>query len=353
MVQKNTQQLVDEHEDQEGMDHAIMLPCSPEALGDFISKLLGQPQSIRKTIQGRFDIDFKWLDNAHHLLLQRISQQHSAKLIDFSAEIFFEDGLSRKLNSYEGFKSYHEPKPLNSEAIKLRWTYLINFPTKGSPEKQEISLFVSRYTPHAKRNELKFFDGNDGFIEYQIDHTERTWGDDIETILTNHIYPIIEKKRKLKALIREFSPVLAMIILMFGIVVVPAMINENLETKKINEISNEITEITNSQNFTIKDLSVKIDKSIDIQMIKQKGVKNRYVPYIVCGLTSLVISGAIVFWSIVNLPSFVVLTDAAKLSREKLLSKRRKISLISIMSFVFSIIASVVGNYFYFILTMK
>lgn len=132
---------------------AIKIPVDDVGLGAFISGLLGQPQSIQRELSGTFDIDHAWLVNVHYLIQQRIQQQNIASIVDFSAVIFFQNGLSRKLTSFESFQSYSEPKPLVSKGVKLKWTYLIQFPGKNIPERQEITcLFLKNF----QKNQIEY-----------------------------------------------------------------------------------------------------------------------------------------------------------------------------------------------------
>lgn len=117
-------------------DITIHVPDSH--LGEFITRLLGQPQNIRKTFPAIFQLDHSWFNNLHYLLTQHISQQHRHELIQFSAKIYFEDGLVRTLNSAEAFTSFAEVQPIKSIGCRMTWTFLLSFASKSAPEKQQI-----------------------------------------------------------------------------------------------------------------------------------------------------------------------------------------------------------------------
>jgi hypothetical protein len=120
----------------------ITFHVQDDTLGDFITKLLGQPHSIRKRFPAIFQLDHGWFNNLHELLTQRISQQNKYKLIQFSAKIYFDDGLVRTVNSAEAFISFVEVKPLISVGCSMTWTFLIFFASKSAPEKQEVKVTV-------------------------------------------------------------------------------------------------------------------------------------------------------------------------------------------------------------------
>jgi hypothetical protein len=175
----------------------LALPIKKKVLGEFISNLLGQQQSIERSLDVKFDIDHAWLMNLHEMINQRIYQQADAHLTYFSSVIYFTGGVKRTFTSVEAFETYSENKKLLPIGIKIIWIYLIQFPLKKHPEKQQITF--SAKTGHRKNLRLStsfiyiLFDAifystlNESELNYQIDHTERTWGDDIEVIIANQV----------------------------------------------------------------------------------------------------------------------------------------------------------------------
>ena len=188
--------------------YEITLPCEPNRFADFISSLLGRPQEIAKTKIKAYRIDKLVIENVYHLVDQRVTQQNSAKLIQFSVTVFFNDGSSVLLNSLEDFLHYNEVRPVISKRVLLHWSFLIQFPDRDAPEKQEI--------------ELQFGDGdrvetiNIGFhtgttliphagAAFRIKHTARTWGGDIESLLDNHLDTIALEEGKGRKIVCDNS----------------------------------------------------------------------------------------------------------------------------------------------------
>ena len=122
---------------------AIMLPCSQSEFGDFISGLLGKPQTIGRQFTGVFEVTKEDIENTYHLVNQRVHQQNEATLIQFTVKVVYHDNSSVLLNSFGDFLKYNEVRPIVSVAAHLNWTYLIRFRDKKSPEKQEIELSFS------------------------------------------------------------------------------------------------------------------------------------------------------------------------------------------------------------------
>ncbi|MGL1890997.1 MAG: hypothetical protein OCD02_05185 [Spirochaetaceae bacterium] len=78
----------------------MTLPLSPNHFKDFISGLLGKPQSIEGDIHGTFEIDKGDLVQLHHLIEQRISQNDSS-LVSLEIQVSYNDDSSITLTDFE------------------------------------------------------------------------------------------------------------------------------------------------------------------------------------------------------------------------------------------------------------
>ncbi|WP_298871209.1 hypothetical protein [uncultured Bradyrhizobium sp.] len=176
---------------------AVLLPCEPDQFRDFIAGLLGKPQVIERMIRGPFNLGRNEIENLYYLIEQRISSQNDATLIQFTARIVFDDESSVLLNSFADFTTYKEVRPLISVSVHLSWTYLIKFRNKPIPEKQQIDVSCNADYSRGQVS-FDFFDParivfspirqtrHRGNIYLRISHTDRTWGTDIEALLTGH-----------------------------------------------------------------------------------------------------------------------------------------------------------------------
>ena len=97
-------------------EYAVMLPCRPEDFKEFVSGLLGKPQTITKRFLGKFDISKEDIESFHHVLTQRVAQQNEGKLIQFTIKIVYDDNSSVLLNSLEDFIHYNEVRHVSSIA---------------------------------------------------------------------------------------------------------------------------------------------------------------------------------------------------------------------------------------------
>ncbi len=329
----------------------LKIPIKNRDLGAFISSLLGQPQSIQRELSGTFDIDHAWFMNTHHLIEQRIQQQHEASFVDFSAVIFFENGLSRKLNTIQAFESYNEPKERISNGVKLKWTYLLKFPTKDLPERQEITLFVVTKIPEEIYKIYPFVSKSmrhsKSIISYQIDHTERTWGDDMENILREHIQSCFQANSSFIDLFKSIAPILG--IILFIILMISSIFGGHLyQEYNLVQFFEQFKNIGDIASSSMPELEKKIDFLVSIQNPELKNEINILIHFFISILLGITIVFASFFIANHEKPSFVVVTDAASKEREKKLKKIRRDWVISLSTFMGGILTSIVGNYIYY-----
>lgn len=158
---------------------------------DFIKGLLGKPQTLTIERHGVFHLNRDQLANIFYAIDQRIKQQNKAFLASFGITIAFDDGTSETLSDIESFIAFNEVKPVVSESVTLALTYLVEFPERPNPERQQIDITFARdssYLTEAQdgiviRRSMSF--GSRGFVAVRIAHTAKTWGVDIESLIKN------------------------------------------------------------------------------------------------------------------------------------------------------------------------
>jgi hypothetical protein len=187
----------------------VSLPFDKSQFADFLVSLLGKPQTISKRFEGSFEVDLNTFLNLFQLLNQRIYQQNDGRLIQFRATVYYSDNSSITLNGIKHLANYNETHPLVSDAVHLTWQYLVKFNDKNNFEKQEIN--ISFITPTGRPRRYDFSDdpfiimSGDGQISININHTARTWGADIEALLSRHIERLTLKDSKPINFIRNKS----------------------------------------------------------------------------------------------------------------------------------------------------
>jgi hypothetical protein len=304
----------------------VLLPCTQEEFGRFISNLLGRPQKIRRIKDCTFDLARSDIENVYHLVDQRVSQ-NGGTLIEFTATISYNDHSSVELKSLEELLHYREVRSLISRSLSLAWTYLIHFPGTKAPERQSIELNFT--TNGLKAAPGSIIIGERPFplgsaIFYEIAHTSRTWGADIESLLNGHIETLVQEETGLKKLIYTHSGwigLFASLIFML-LVVVGALVAANGVAASISDATRGATGSATS----IPELSAQLQQ---ITEVTANGTWHRFNflqgVYFILSLIVSVVLGLWVASKADNRPSsFLLLTDKAVVAREKQLKARGK-----------------------------
>jgi hypothetical protein len=330
---------VDKEANKNGEKHPIQLYCSAEDFSSFISGLLGKPQTISKGFRGSFEINQDHVQDIYNLLIQRINQQNKAKLIQFTAKIVFKDNSAVSLNSLAEFISYREIRPISSEQLHLSWSFLVEFQDKKSPEKQEIDVsFITSDGPIPIIDEDVFFALSklkNGIIHFRIRHTARTWGADIEALLSGHIKNLLEQPNKIREVIWKHSSKISLSVgvlyfltsLFVSFWTASAILND--QQLKIASIIKPNSEINQKIDFILKTIS--------------SGVWAKYYFSVIIFLVvSIVISVILGSWvenaAEKSKPSFVILTEQSKKDKVKIIKKYEN----SFISFLASILTAIV-----------
>lgn len=336
---------------------AVVLHCSSDDFRNFISGLLGRPQTISKDFRGAFDITAEHVQDLHSLITQRVYQQNKASLIQFTAKIVFDDNSSVLLNSLKEFMTYREVRPISSNQLHLTWSFLVEFQDKRVPEKQEIETsFIAGGGPLPIYDEdipaippWKLYKG--GFINLRIRHTARTWGSDIEALLSGHIKNILVPPHELREFTWKHSSAIGLGV---GIAFFIAALFFSFWTA---------SSIWSSQQNRILQFigdSAQIDSKIDfiLETISSGIWAKYYFSVIVFLVISLALAILLGIWVVdaadTYKPSFIVLTEQARRKKEKQLNKYRKKLISFMLSIGASIGAGLVSNYlFHYFWTLK
>lgn len=331
----------------------LAIPFEGDEFNNFIIGLLGKPQQITKIIRGNFDIHLKDVQNFHDLVEQRVNQQNEGKLIQFKAKIYYSDDSSVTLGSYSELLTYNEVKPIISEAILLTWIYLIKFNNKDVPEKQEINLLIGGTPIGTKENddEISFFQNTTpgGFFKIDINHTARTWGTDMEALLSNQVNSIMRSptfiKRffiKFRSLIGTFSGLL----FFFGGLIGLHKSIVNLNNNLLSGFDKIKVDSPNSVYAQIEFL---------IQFLQNREIENSIngILGLVIMVVSFILGGVIYNLSDNRTPSFVVLTREALKNKERQLKTVNRKWKALIFTVIIGIMINIISSYIFSYLISK
>ncbi|MGN8124654.1 hypothetical protein ACTJK9_23125 [Pseudomonas sp. 22082] len=331
----------------------VQVPIKKKDFGDFITNLLGQPEKITGTKSGTFEASHEWLIHLHHLLDQRIKQQASCALVDFSATLRYDTGPERKITTINGFLNFNEATIVLTKSIELTWTYLVNFPNKPAPEKQEISLqlitdnavVLTTGTSVITRTATD----STGIARFTVAHTERTWGDDIASLLTREIDTIFEEGNWLSKAIGYSVIFFALGMLAAGIFT-PDYVEQLIREKETAQIFLSIV----PENSSIEALSIDQKLNLTIKLLDPNNqlhaVKAWYRA--ISFLTGIGLAALTLFIFMKETPSFILITKRDKDKKAECEKTKKSSTIKNIASYALAIAAGVFGNYVYYYLNL-
>lgn len=295
----------------------ILLPCRIEEFGEFVTKLIGKPQRLKGETDGVFTIRKNEVSNVYHLIDQRIKEQNEGSLAHFEIKVVYDNGTSISHKNIIDFESYYPTLPGRPEEIIIFFTYLIKFRNRDVPEKQEIEIAFST-VPNRSDKRQKWYAG--GLIEWNINHTERTWASDMNGLLKNHAASCIESKSGFWKWLRRYYEEVSH---NFGIIVFLLAAIFWLQTA-LNFLESNPTLTQLAQFYTIS--------AIVLMSL-----------YIIIGT----IIRAITLYLIVKKESFICLIDKDETDRKKLTNKATRRLGIYVFSFILTISTGVIANIIY------
>lgn len=128
--------------------HGVTIHTPPDKLGEFILNLLSKPQVMKRRFLGSYRIYLNNLLDIHHKIHQCIDYDRQGSLVEFSAEIIFEDNSSIMVNSIEELSTYRFPDNSLPMNCIISWIYLVQFNKESTPEKQSIEIIFQSGEAH-------------------------------------------------------------------------------------------------------------------------------------------------------------------------------------------------------------
>lgn len=334
----------------------LKIPFGEEGFKDFIKSLLGSPQSIQRAFFGSFEIDTNDILQLHETIKQRIDQQNQNSLIEFTARIVYEDNSSQLINSIDEFETFNEIRKVYPTSLHLSWSYLVQFVDKNVPEKQTIQFSLVTSDQHRV---LLDHEGPIGipihrsFLNYNVRHTARTWGGDMEALLANYAESILLKEGKIKDFIRKHS---VKISFSFGLFLFLASLLTTLWSAVIfsqNKLQNTRNYLSDFSDLSQSSMNAKID--FIANSISDGGWAQFYFGATFFLIFMAIVAIVIFIWLESYIenerPSFLLLTKEAKNHKQKVLRDSKKKWRNSIILIIGTLIMNIISNYIFWFLT--
>lgn len=253
--------------------------------------------------------------------------------------------------------TYNEVRPVTSRSIHLSWDFVVRFQDKAAPEKQHIQVFVTSGAVRVRPeiiDELpnvasRLIRRSGGFISFRIEHTARTWGADLEALLTNHFQSLLKPETGLKKIIRERSGTisLSIFVLFFLSVIAGVVLNiTRINQERIAKLDQLYQDI---QGTDLQAISVQLEYIARIVASGESVSITFYgLLFIILGFVIAII---LAFWiegaAGSTEPSFILLTKQAYKDKELTLNELQRQWLSFSVAILVSIITGIFSNYLF------
>ena len=327
----------------------IMLPCTQDDFAQFMSGLLGKSQTNEKKISGSFVIKQRDISDIYSLLEQRIKQQNNGNLLQFSVKVFFDDDSSSLFTDINSFLTSRDIYSRKTIRIFMQWVYLIKFEDKKIPEKQTISVACQSNSYSLSDNIiLPYSKKTYGNIFISIEHTARTWSNDIEMLLTKYF----EKKqiipRKLKTFMFNNSGKFGTIfgIVLFAIFIIGGFVSGNIIS---SHISNNALSLVNSTD--------EIEKKIDIIInLFSQSIWPKYyfifIWYLIISVILSIVFGMTLSDKISDPNEFhIIITEVDEQIYDDIIKEKSKEPKSILINVIFGILTGLIGNFLFYLIT--
>lgn len=337
----------------------LQLPYDKETFREFISGLLGKPQTINTPLKGNFDIKIEHIDHLYQLINQRIIQQNDANLIQFNARIVFSDNSSVILNSFAELITYNEIKAIVSDEIHMTFMYLIKFRDKNIPEKQEINISILASSVTTKINKKYNSVSNPariimrvlsdeigikpGIIQYEIKHTARTWAADIDSLLSNYFKSIFIPDNKLNIFFKEYG-LLTKIFFFFTLLVIIGYNTRKAKDFETLKLINDTNIIFNNKSIDPVHLNNKL-KFIAESIQKRSSSPDDAFFLVIFGMVFIYMLAGLV--DVDGKSSFILLTREAQKQKEIADKKYNNKMIFFIGTIIFNIALNLAASIIY------
>jgi hypothetical protein len=329
----------------------VSIPVSGRALANFLVDLLGQRRSTERIFRGdRFTVDHNWLINLHLILDQRIVSQNEGQLVSFKANIYYDNGRISNVFTYDGFSAYRDISSDVCVGVEMSWMYLIKFPGKELPEKQEVNFAISvdeKYKERKLQQKYKFSEyvtlGADqqSIIRINISYSDYSWGEDILSQIARYVESSLRKPdfiARVVDVLQNFSvlPILAFALILFA---------SYLETRFFSTARNIVgAAIDNGMQVS----SAEISKKMDVILQGEKYLVFRTQLSFLFALVYSAVMLILIFTALgLRASSFIIMNDYSKGIIDVYRSRLNIIHFAIIVSLVVGIIASVFANKIY------
>jgi hypothetical protein len=335
--------------------NVLVLTISKENFGEFIRDLISEKKKITRDIKGTFAFKREDVLDLISLIDQRVRLQNQVVLSTFNISIRYHDGYEQELESLESFKSFRDARQFESCGAACALSYVINFPGRSKPEKQEASFVIQNTKAFEEFQRTDVSESfslfsilnlglkETGLVRVNIEYTDISWGNDLENLISQYLFQKITKSNRLYSNLRALwlvgaPPLFILGILMYADHIYRAAIDLNkLHQVNLIDGNNAIT--------IVEKLLQKMSLMISSSAVSLTSQQFQSIALEIIGL--LVAFVAVSFSFAIRKPSFLIMNEFTKQLHEKHSRKYDLVRYGIIVTFVVGLFASLGASFLY------
>ena len=265
------------------------------------------------------------------------------------------------LNSFESLASYNEIKPVISTSVSMQWTYLVKFPDKEASEKQEIEVNFSSsdyideeviYDIAGRTVVRRHPSSRPCPCSFRIAHTSRSWGTDIEALLSRRLLDTRINLSRWNRLVYDYSEkVSEVLLLLISLSVVGSSFIYFWSKRSLVGVSDLIG---SDREIQIEALNAKVD-AILTQIPTTEGIVAHFIGVLsglIIGVFVIVLIGEKVNELRPGVPrSFILLTGKAQRAYDQSRKSTTRRWILWCLALAGNLAAGVAANYIFYALS--
>lgn len=172
-------------------DREVSINLSSAKWEEILFGLFGSKESLRKHYEKDFVVDLDGLLQFHHLLSQKTEQNKFISPKIFRAEMNYENGITRVINSETDLERFVETENVDVKSVNMEWEFLRQKDISDVPQKQKVILYLDTVENKKVAYSEKELEFNKGNIQVKIEHTDQIWAKEVLNHFDNEINKII------------------------------------------------------------------------------------------------------------------------------------------------------------------
>ncbi len=123
--------------------HSPILDLSPKQIQDFYHSITGETEELNRYFDDLIQVEESDIENLH-LKVSQTMEQFDVIAQDLRVKIYFENEQSEKFSSFERFRMQGKNEARKTEAVILKYRYLLKIPQTETTQSYGGSEGVKR-----------------------------------------------------------------------------------------------------------------------------------------------------------------------------------------------------------------